>query len=503
MIILNNIEAVLFIIFCVWHYALRCGYISDDHATVEQRKDIIPDEEKNPKLESKLTKIFNDGVVMYYLTRVFWKLGFRALPFTWHAFSLFIHLANSYLLYLILTPVIGNNAALVSVLYWGINPMLNQNVVWISGRPYLLGVFLALLAVICWQNPIGFILFYGLSVVTNISIALLPILLYMAHPQTLQTKFYLISMVLIAFPFIIWKFNKRFTRSLVIDRENFKFRIRKFNTFARIIAYYFWTLFVPVRMGWYHQAGFRYNKKWEKFNVWTLCGYAIIFLMATKGGIAGWIFILGIIPNSNLYATNSFVQDRYTYFASIGLSILVAPWLIKYPPLFYCLVTFYSCRAYMYSRHMIDDEAMYRENWRNHPNSDYAVNNLSYFLIQQRRYEEARSIILRGLEIDRGNKMLWYNLGITWAATGHFNSDEGKFRFLRALDCWKMALQIEPRWTKPADDLKKLIQILVDRKVLTINKDESAQGISISVPALTGIEGILRNDKNQNPTVAK
>ena len=113
-------------------------------------------------------------------------------------------------------------------------------------------------------------------------------------------------------------------------------------------------------------------------------------------------------------------------------------------------------------------------------------------LIQQKRWEEARATILRGIEINRMNKMLWYNLGVTYAAQGHFRTDEGKFMFLRALDCWKMALQVEPRWSKPADDMKKLLQILVDNKVLTINKDDSANGVSVSVPALTGMEEILK-----------
>jgi Tfp pilus assembly protein PilF len=153
-------------------------------------------------------------------------------------------------------------------------------------------------------------------------------------------------------------------------------------------------------------------------------------------------------------------------------------------------MSFYITRAYMYSRHLINDEEMYRENWRNHPNSDYAINNLSYFLIQQQRFDEARVVIMRGLAIDKTNKMLWYNLGVSWAAQGHFNNDEGKFRFLRALDCWKTALQIEPRWNRPAEDLKKLVKILVENKVLTLDQKEAAdptKGMTITLPNIIGL----------------
>jgi tetratricopeptide (TPR) repeat protein len=221
-----------------------------------------------------------------------------------------------------------------------------------------------------------------------------------------------------------------------------------------------------------------------------LLGYAAIAALMFHFKFPGWWFLLFILPNTNLYATNSFLQDRYLYFCSFGIALILAPYLLKFPILFYCVMTFYGVRAYMYSRHLIDDEAMYRENWRNHPQSDYAVNNLSYFLIQQKRWEEARVIILRGIELNKANKMLWYNLGITWAAQGNFASDEGKFRFLRALDCWKMALQIEPRWDKPAEDIKKLVKILVDNKVLTVDVKDSV-GPVVEIPALSGLQEIM------------
>ena len=47
-----NIEIVLGIVFFTWHYSLFCGFVSDDHAVIEQRKDIIPEGEKNPKKEN-------------------------------------------------------------------------------------------------------------------------------------------------------------------------------------------------------------------------------------------------------------------------------------------------------------------------------------------------------------------------------------------------------------------------------------------------------------------
>ena len=485
-----DINLVLLTTAFAWHYCLFCGYISDDHAAVAQRQDIIPDEEKVDRKEGFWTKRFNDGIVMFYQTRLFWKLGLKDIPFFWHLLSLGVHLANTYLLYTFLSAVIGVNNALYASAFWAVNPMLNQNVVWVSGRPYLFGTFLALVAINCWQSPIAFVPFYLLAVMTNISIFFVPVILWFFYPDDWQTKAYLAVMIVGAVPFVAWKFHKRFNNGLVIDRDNFAFKWRKLNTFARICLYYLWTLFVPIRMGWYHQAGFRYNERWEKHNYLTTIGFICVLGLFLASKTAGVWFLLGLLPNSNLYATNSFVQDRYLYFCSIGVAIVIAPLLATYPALFYIVMTFYVTRTYMYSRHLKNDETLYRENWRNHPKSDYAINNLSYFLIQQRRYDESRVIIERGLHINRFNKMLWYNLGITYAAQGHFNNEEGKLKFISALNAWRNCLQIEPRWTKPANDLKRLIQILVDNKVLTIKKDDSANGLSIDIPNVNNIKEI-------------
>ena len=486
-----DINLALWAVAFTWHYCLFCGYVSDDHSAVERRKDIIPDEEKVDRGEGFWTKRFNDGLLMFYHNQLFWKMGFTRVPFMWHAFSLTIHLVNTYLLYYLLLPVFGDPIALYATAFWAVNPMLNQNIVWISGRPYIFGTFIALTAMHLWHNPFLFMVFYALGVLTNINIFFIPVLTWVIHPNTGQTNSALLSILFVALPILIWKFNKRFTKGLVLDRDNFKFRRRKLNTFARMTAYYCWTLIFPCRMGWYHQAGFRYNEKWEKFNYQTLIGYLMIIAMLYWFPLAGVWFILGLLPVSNLWATNSFLQDRYLYFLSIGFAIIVANLFVAYPVMFWCAMTFYISRAYTYSRQLKNDESLYRENWRNHQQSDYAINNLSYFLIQQHRYDESRVVIERGLAINRLNKMLWYNLGICWAAQGHFGNDEGKFRFIKAIDCFKMALQIEPRWMNPASSMKQIIALLVERKVLTLEKDNSAHGISITVPNLVGMEQIL------------
>ena len=487
-----NIVEVLGLVFLTWHYALRCGFVSDDHAVVEARKDIIPDAEKNPKKESYWVKVFNDGIVMYYLNRVLWAVGGRRLPILWHALCLGLHLGNTYLLYLVLTPLLGQETAVIAVFIWAINPMLNQNTAWISGRPYLIATMFALICMLNWQQPLIVVPLYILAVITNISIALIPVLMKVIYKTGWQLDAYIIFMLACGVPFILWKFQKRFTAALVIDRENFKFKKRRFNTLARIFVYYLWTILVPVRMGWYHQAGFRYNNKWEKFNIWTLIGYLFVGLLAMSGW-PGWWFIFGLVPNANLFATNSFLQDRYIYFASIGLAIMFAPLLVANPDFILIVATFYMVRSYMYSRHLQNDELLYRENWRNHPQSDYAVNNLAFFLIQQHRYDEARVVIHRGLAINQANKMLWYNLGVTWAATGNLKTDDGKFRFLRAVDCWKMALQVEPRWKKPADDLKKMIKFLLENKVITTDK---AQGSDVSIDVPVDMKGVIDGQEN-------
>ncbi len=186
-----DLNIILLATFFTWHYSLFCGFISDDHAAVNQRKDIIPDDEKKDRGESFWVKRFNDGIVMFYQTRLFWALGFRNIPFAWHLLNLGIHVANTALLYTFLVPIFGDKTALYTCAFWAVNPMLNQNVVWISGRPYLFGAFLALIALNCWQQPWVFMPYYMLAVITNISIFFVPILIWMIHPKAWQSNLYI------------------------------------------------------------------------------------------------------------------------------------------------------------------------------------------------------------------------------------------------------------------------------------------------------------------------
>ena len=479
-------ELALIFIFFVWHYSLFCGFVSDDHAVIEARKDIIPDAEKNPSKESYWVKVFNDGIVMYYLNVLLRCTPFRYSAFIWHSLCVGLHLVNCYLLYIFLSGIVGAQSALAVVVLWAINPMLNQNVTWVSGRPYLIGFMFGMICLLYHSNPIIFFPFYVLGVITNISIALIPILLKILYPSW-QSNFYIAVMIVCGFPFILWKFKRRFTTSLVLDRENFKFKRRRFNALVKLFGYYALSFIYPYKMGWYHQSGFRYNVKWEKFNYTTLLSYVFLIFLARQG-FAGWWFILGILPNANLFATNSFIQDRYIYFGSVGLFILIAPILWMRPELYFFILGIYAIRTWEYTTKMKNDETLYRENIRNHPKSDYAYNNLSYFLIQQNRHEEAKMIIFKGLEKDKENKMLWYNLGVCWAATGNLSSEEGRFRFLRAVECWKQALQLEPRWEKPKNDLKTLIEFLVKNKIITLDPNEAIPGSEMSLP-VGGVSG--------------
>ncbi len=476
-----TIKHVLWLTALVWHYALFCGFVSDDHAVIEARKDIIPDGEKVDRKEKYWLKVFNDGIVMFYLNKILRRLSGR-VAFGWHLFNFLLHLLNTYLFYLVAIMLVGDKVAIFATLIWSVHPMHNQIVVWCSGRPYGIATTLALLMAIWWRHPLVAFPLYVLGSITNVSIGFMPILLKMMHPDTWQGNAYIIAMFAMA-PFVVWKFSLRFGRhALVLDRKNFRFKWKRFNNIVRVYMYYIFSIIFPVKMGWYHEGGFRYNSDWDKFNVWGVIGYVTIVLL-TKSGIGGVWFLLGMLPNMNLFVTNSYLQDRYLYFGTIGLALLAAPYLYQYPVLFIAAVAIYGFKSYNYSRQMVSDERLYRENVRNHPASDYAYNNLGFFLIQQRRYEEARALVKRGLAINRHNKLLWYNLGITWAATAHLKTEEGKFRFLRAMDCWKMALQIEPRWAKPYEDLQKMLKFLVDNKVLVQDtKNAMPNSPSIDIP---------------------
>lgn len=487
MISFINIYWVLGIVALTWHYVLFCGFISDDHSVIEERKDIIPDAEKRPSDEPTLVKIFNDGLVMFYWNKVMRKF-FGSNSFFWHLLSYLLHILNVFLVYKVFL-FMGDQTACCIALLWGVHPYNNQIAGWCSGRPYAIAGMFALLAMVLWQYPIAVMPLYGLSILTNFSVGLLPVMLKGLHPNDWQGNFYLF-MLLSGVPFVAWKFKQRFSeKALVMDRKNFHFRVRRFNNMVRVIVYYVAQFIFPTRMGWYHQEGFAYNEKWDGFNVWALIGYVMVFFLCLIA--PGLIFVLGMIPHINILVTNSYIQDRYLYFGGIGLSALLTPFLLSHPVFYVIVVSVFISKSYAYSRRMMNDETLYSENIRNHPKSDFAMNNLGFFLIQSRRYEEARCVLQRGLEINKDNKLIWYNVGITWAATASLGYEEGIQRFFRAMECWKRALQLEPRWKKPLDDIQKVVKVLVDNKILTLDKNQA-------MPDMPAIHTPLLNKEELN-----
>src|SRR3990167_5576373 len=126
------LEYILAISAITWHYALFCGFISDDHAAIAQRIDIIPDGEKNPVKEKYWIKVLNDGVIMYYLNKIMRRI-FSTAPIGWHLFSFSMHILNTYLFYLVACQLVGVKMAGFAALLWTVNPMLNQVVAWCSG----------------------------------------------------------------------------------------------------------------------------------------------------------------------------------------------------------------------------------------------------------------------------------------------------------------------------------------------------------------------------------
>jgi len=103
-------------------------------------------------------------------------------------------------------------------------------------------------------------------------------------------------------------------------------------------------------------------------------------------------------------------------------------------------------------------------------------------------------VVERGLTINPNNKMLWYNLGITYTAQGHFANEEGKLKLIRAIQAFNKCLKIEPRWEKPMKDLQKIIPKMIEMGVLVPNTSSEKGGMVVDIPNF-----ILQKDENDKP----
>lgn len=392
-------------------------------------------------------------------------------PSKWrHLWLIITHVLNV----LFINMLWGWKAALI----FAVHPLSVPCTAWITGGYYSVTTLLTLVAYyfIHTYHLIGAIIgsvFFTAALGSTITCIGFPFIFLMAEHHGL----------ILLWPLLTYLFGKRFLAGFEIRNSGRKDKItfRKLAVMPKVIAYYALLALVPNQLSFFRQFGFEYSKNSKmktyvdsfNFEFYLSVIFLVVFCytgwLISPFGIA-W-FILTIAPFSQFKMLGQFIAERYSYLPNVGIAILLATALDKYPYLFTVLITLYLYRSHMYIpayRHMRD---LYIDGMRNYPENVTNYANIAENYIQTGQSLKCYQALEEGFKLDQNCFLLHCNMAAYWIQVN--NLDRGLLHSKRAVevhcDTEDMAATV---MRKQCRDLEK---ILSDRQkeYLRIDKEDA------------------------------
>jgi tetratricopeptide (TPR) repeat protein len=410
-----------------------------------------------------------------------------------HLSNLLLHVANSILLFLVLSRMTGAlwRSAVVAALF-ALHPLHVESVAWVSQRKDTLSTLFWLLTV--W----GYVWYVSRPVVNRYLVVLVLFILgLMAKPMLVTLPFVLLlldywplgrlqlgrsgdvstnpeqgraalRLVWEKIPFFVIAAGSSIVAFVAQQQGGAIGSLNKYTVGMRVsnalVAY----MSYIGKMIWPYQLALPYPYQLT-IPFWKTAG-AGLFLVAASVMVVremrkypylpvGWLWYLGtLVPVSGLVQVGSHAMaDRYTYVPLIGLFILVAWGITDLVPRWrHRNVTLAISSGVVLSILMITSwlQVSY---WQNtvtlfkhtidvNPNNVKAHNNMGTALLHQEKLEEAIAHFSTALRINPNSATLHYNLGLTLLHMGQLKE---------AITSFSTALQIDPNHMKAHRDIGK------------------------------------------------
>jgi len=379
------------LVWATYLYALRCGFVSDDHQGLG---------DYDGKLQGWEYGMVSRWV-RYHLCGGNHPSGIKLpngkdlplgkSPRRHHTLSIIVFNACILLGYSFFSGLFGSRVAFIAMALFTVSPIGTQAIAWISALGYPLSLFWLLIILnytSCVEFDVVSMFVFSLMTVMAINalfvaMALPLILLILGH-----TEYAITSSLISGF-----MCSKIVRQTIKIRSDEFKkqdmghltkIKARRFVVAIKTIFYYFEMLVWPNRLGLYHEWGNNVSPDLEKDDrrfwlglVATLSLVAIFFLTPVfliKFSIL-WFFAF-IFIFLNWITIQQFVTERYLWIPSIGFYLIMAYALQSHEPLLYLIGGIYICRTWLHLPTYDDELRFYLSNTWNYQNSEIALANL-------------------------------------------------------------------------------------------------------------------------------
>jgi tetratricopeptide (TPR) repeat protein len=416
-----------------------------------------------------------------------WEL-FGANPAGHHLTTLFFHIANTLLLFIVLKQMTQApwRSAFVATLF-ALHPLHVESVAWVTERKDVLSTFFWLLTMCAYVryvnhrkavNYLLIVLFFILGMMAKPMLVTLPFVLMLLDYWPLNrfqnSKFSVLNSVIEKIPLfvisavssVIVMITQRaggaLTSTIAVP---LKFRI--INALISYVTYI-------EKMFWPSRLAVFYPYFPSKLTIWSavaplflLLVISVIVLLLAKRHrylVTGWLWYLGtLVPVIGLVQIGSFAfADRFTYITLTGLFIIIA-WGIgelseKWPyrkiilwPASLAVLSVLAICSYLQTGYWKDSITLYQHALKVTEDNSLAHINIALPLFEQGRIDEAIRHMTQAIQIAPKSRQALNALGLYLYKAGRIDE---------AADCFQKVLEIDPAY---AEAHFNIASILMDK----------------------------------------
>ncbi|MEO0206073.1 MAG: tetratricopeptide repeat protein [candidate division WOR-3 bacterium] len=450
---------VIPILFSLIIYAqgLSGGFVWDDRSLILQNPIVQNPEKLLQSFKTSLTIFGEDygyyrplSIISFAIDHLIWQKN----AFGFHLTNLLLHILAVLCLIYFLHQLFDFTKAIIASILFSAFAVHIENVIFISGRMDILATLFMLLSLICYltakhQSVFRLILSYVLILVALLSkeIALVfPLVFALVVIQKFSRETWKNHFkqggLLIGAGFVTYFLLKLILLNNVINTPgtNIPFWSRFLNI-PRLIIFYLQVIVFPYNLNARH-----YNFLSDRMQVGMVIFCSILLLMIILAIVRirkkwqitfGWLwFLIGLLPVLNIFPLYGItVAERFLYFPSIGIAILLAGLLpeglfsfksIGGRNLLLALILFMIFAnnmvfAFMRVPVWHDEEIFFRTMVIQNPESPLAHHNLGHFYYRQGNWASAEEEYKKAIKINPYFPAPHASLGDIYFRTGQYH----------------------------------------------------------------------------------
>jgi len=381
-------------------------------------------------------------------------------PFPYHLFSLFFHLGAVLTVYLLVYLLTNSFVALTTASLFAVHPLLIEAVSWISGAAYSQYGFFLILALLLYLFSLKEKKFYLLSLFAfmlalfsserSIIFSGIIFIFFLAFEKNRSGWKKLIPFFLISGLWMLFYFSA-IPQRINSLQTNFYQKPEMLNPLLQIpvaISSYLELIFWPKDLTLYHsEMLFSQGEYLLRLAVFLLFLGFTVWLFFKNRPLSFWpgLFLIGLLPTLTPFGISWIVAERYAYFSSLGIFVLIALALERIsqtkfgkktvPVILGIILILLSGRTIARNMDWQNQDTLWLAAAKTSPSSPQNHNNLGDYYGRLGEYEKAVEEFKKAIELQPNYGDAYHNLANTYQQIGKIDL---------AIENYQKALEFNP-----------------------------------------------------------